>query len=272
MQSTPKTRFRLWLPLIFLVLSIGMEVLAMAEMSWIEQSSSASTRRPYRGEGHDDFIVRVRFVDRALNAPAFAAARKMPYVLRVEGWLSGEDSLRFEDDLGYLLFVTFMWFLIGYRLDRWREEKRTGEPGSTFLRRRVVRLLWVVYGVFVCWNVVNYNTYAVSFETWFAASAFGWGVGLIFAGLCPFSPSWRWVWRSFYGILGLLVGGISCWHGVFLFRGERLINLNHSAGISVLVWGTFLIAAGLHLLLGPILHSEIETTSLRATQGIRHQT
>lgn len=257
LQSASKTRFHLWLPLIFLGLSIGMEVLGRAEMKWIEEANSASTRR-HGGPIINDFMIRVRFVDRALNAPAFVASRNMPYVLRVEGWESGNDALRFEADLWYLLFVPLMWFLIGYRLERWRDEERKGGSGLPLWRNRVVRLLWFVYGVFVCWDAAQYNGYQPGFERWFQVAVFGWGIGLISAGLCPFSPSWRWVWRAFYGVLGLLGGTVVCWYGIYLLGVESRIKLNHSGGISVSALGVFLSLAGIYLLLGPIVHRGVK--------------
>jgi hypothetical protein len=265
MKSTSNTRFRLLLPPIFLGLSITLMALGQAQIKWVVDAVSSRSAR-HLSFGNIDILARASFVDSALNAPAWAAAQNMPYVLRVEGWLSGDSSLRFQADLWYLLFVVLMWFLIGYRLDRWREEELTGQT-SSFGHLRV-RVFLVICGAFVCWSAVKYNSAGWDYEKWFLAAVLAWGVGLIFAGLCPFSPTWRWVWRVFYGALGLLVGAGSFWFGILLFQAESLTEVDHSAGVAVLAWGTLLILAALYLLLGPFLHRGIKVTNVQSTQDI----
>jgi hypothetical protein len=240
MRAGLRIRFCISLPVVFLILSVVLAMIGEAQRSRIAEGAGS---RPAHAVA--DYFATARFIDYAINAPAWAAASNMPHIFHVED--SGWGLLLHKADGWYFFFVVVMWFFIGYRLDAWYDANRIGQSLPPASQKLPLRTLCTVYGIFICYSALRW--YAPwSVNTPFGVEASAWGAGLIFAGLYPFSPARSRTWGVFFGILGALVGGLDSWFGVEILLMEHRLARVSSAGVMELVWGGTLVAASLYLL------------------------
>jgi hypothetical protein len=272
MEATNRIRFRVLLPVLFTGLSIALRVFGQLQLSKsqetlermsYEETLQLSRELPRRralahlksfrrsvGAPVRELFATAWSVDNAINAPAWAAAMNMPYFPRAEGtyWGGVAGSVR---RCSYWLFVASMWFLFGYWVDRWRDGSRIGNSYLGTWRRRIVRALGVLCGLFLCYWAWEYRS-GWDFDPWFLDSVFGWSAGLIFAGLYPYSRSRSRIWGLFFGTMGALVGARTCWYGLLYYSGFLAMStpqpLPLVIPLPVFVWGAVLISGGVHLL------------------------
>jgi len=266
-------RFRVLLPVLFTGLSITLRVFGQLQLSksqeTLERMSYEETLRLSRelprrralerlksfrrtvGAPVRELFATAWSVDDAINAPAWAAAINMPFFPRAEGtyWGGVAQSVR---RYSYWLFVASMWFLFGYWVDRWRDGSRIGNSYVGTWRRSIVRALGVLCGLFLCYCAWEYWFDRWGTGAWLLDSVFGWGAGLIFAGLYPYSRSRSRIWGLFFGTMGVLVGARTCWYGLLYYSGFLAMStpqpLPLVIPLPVFVWGVVLISGGVHLL------------------------
>ncbi len=240
MEATNRIRFRVLLPVFFTGLSIALRVFGQLQLSkfqeTLERTSYEETLRLSRELPHRRALAHLKSyrrsvgapvrelfatawsVDNAINAPAWAAAINMPFFPRAEGtyWGGVAQSVR---RYSYWLFVASMWFLFGYWVDRWRDGSRIGNSYVGTWRRRLVRALGVLCGLFLCYWAWEYWFDRWELGPWLPDSLFGWSAGLIFAGLYPYSRSRSRIWSLFFGTMGVLVGARTSWYGLLYYSG-----------------------------------------------------
>ena len=163
---------RFWLPVLNVLIAV-----ALFHVSY-EQ-----TRRPLM-EGPTPRIERARYVEYALNIPAWAAQSITPWVLHINEGVTYWEAMETERDWWYMLYVILMWYYIGRRLD----ERRLGDVVSehkkstrwAFLRR----VLLLSYGLFICFRAFSAFSFSWYYlEHWFIAAAVAWGIALIIGSL-----------------------------------------------------------------------------------------
>src|SRR5271156_180788 len=131
-------RFRVVLPLSNVVLAI---VLLHFGDNQAEKILDIR-RHDLEHEPVPDTYARARYLDYALNAPAWATLGEGRNML----W---EPSLHRGRDLRYLLAVILMWYLLGFQLDKRTGAKRTDGGQQRKWRKRVLGLACVLYGLFL---------------------------------------------------------------------------------------------------------------------------
>jgi hypothetical protein len=146
-----------------------------------------------RAEGITDVAAEARYVHYALNAPAWALLGDT----REKLW--SPSTYWYGRDLGYLLAVAILWFLIGSALDK---RIRNDQTKHVLLRPSWAKFLgffFIIYGMFVCYSTFPSKPDFVPLKDhifdligaiwrrgygwWFYVIAFGWAVGLMSAGL-----------------------------------------------------------------------------------------
>ncbi len=196
-------------------------------------------------------------LDRAINAPAWIASMSVPV-----GFYGGGLALaRIAPSAHmwlYWAFIAGMWFFLGHCLHKWRDQTRalTGRP--RIWRRVLLNAILITYGILLCYRAQEYLSPSFELGILFPVSLFGWGIGLMFAGICPYSDSRLRLWRLFYGSLALLVGAAEWYCGYhFILRTllmpEAVSKIIRPAQVTMLilffVWGAVLILGGLYFLL-----------------------
>jgi hypothetical protein len=243
-------RFRVLLPVLFLALSVALGRLGDAERNRIVECVGKGAVH-----GIPDWTARARYLDYALNAPAWAAAWNMP-AIPLKQRTYWEDIAWIVERCSYPFFVVLMWLVIGFGVDRWRETRQMHEPERPAWRDNV-RIACAVCGGFILCSAIQaagFQDLFGGYEIWFLAGVFAWAIGLIFAAVHPYSPARSRIWRLFFGILGTLVGGLSCWFALILYSFWLPIPVLSSSPVAVsspvaiFVWGSLLISGGVHLL------------------------
>ncbi len=121
-------------------------------------------------------LERARYVDYALNIPAWAAQSVTPWMLHINERVTYWKAMETERDWWYMLYVILMWYYVGMRLDEHRPgDVVSGNKKSTrwaFLRR----VFLLLFGIFICFRAFMIPWYL---EHWFIAAAVAWGVALI---------------------------------------------------------------------------------------------
>jgi hypothetical protein len=128
-----KLKLRWFLPVVFL----GFSAIVLAWSQPIDK-----LLQPAR-----QFIGSVADLWHALNAPAlFLVAIAIHYApLRVSG---GFDNVPVEALL-FLISGLIVWFLIGARLDAWKEPTRSPSPSKTL---GLLQVLVIGWGIYLCWQ------------------------------------------------------------------------------------------------------------------------
>lgn len=125
-------------------------------------------------------IERARYVEYALNIPAWAAQSVTPWVLHLNEGVTHWEAMETERDWWYMLYVMLMWYYIGRRLDERRRGHVVSEPKRstswTFLRR----VFLLLYGLYICFRASSVSWYL---ERWFIAAAVAWGVALMIVNI-----------------------------------------------------------------------------------------
>lgn len=132
-----------------------------------------------------------RYVDYALNAPAWALAEDP----KIKLW--SPSTYWTGHDLHYFLAVGAIWYLIGYKLDKRLIAKDTKRVYEVRWWNKALAWVCLVYGLFTCYSVFPQKPYPeplmhfflVVFDTmlhgkygWWLQLGLAWGVGLIFIG------------------------------------------------------------------------------------------
>ncbi len=195
-------------------------------------------------------------LDRAINGSAFIASLSIPF--SQIGDLPAALGIPNMDFWCYWALIAGIWFFFGYELDKRQDQKRNANGRPRIWNRRLLSAILITYGLFLCYRAQEYLSPSYVFGILFPVSLLGWGVGLMFAGVCPYSHSRRRLWRLFYGSLALLVGTAEWYCGYhFILRSlsssDVAFEFVRSARITMLilffVWGAFLILGGLYLFL-----------------------
>lgn len=247
MKLPRRMRFRILLPIVALVLSIAMGKLGEAQLNG-ELLNMRGGLEPFPS----DFAV-ATFVDYSDNAPAWVAALNLALSPPPAGtpWSTSRLFPVEKSDWWYRFFLVVMWFLIGYQLDRRPKANPATPLAAIRWRKRLFAVLAVLYGAFLCFMAVFG---LARLETWFQVPVLAWGIGLIFAGVCPVSAARGRVWRVFFGTLFALVGVFECWAGVYiriftLPTTREMIRAWASSEITIIIWGAALATLGFYLLL-----------------------
>ena len=125
-------------------------------------------------------LERARYVDYALNIPAWAAQSVTPWMLHINKGVTYWKAMETERDWWYLLYVILMWYYIGLRLDRHKTGNVVSEHKKRNLWTVLGRVFLVLYGIFICFRAFTIPWYL---EPWFIVAAIGWGVALIIGNL-----------------------------------------------------------------------------------------
>jgi hypothetical protein len=139
--------------------------------------------------GHHEEMVphtyaRARYLDYAINAPVWAIVEGQ----RDQLWPYSSPKNR---DLGYILGVIVMWYLLGFQLDKKFvvTEARGRQPKR--LWQRILGLACVCYGLFLYdlmtpefVSLRGYGNWLPlrHYELWFIAAVLAWGVGMVLVG------------------------------------------------------------------------------------------
>jgi len=162
-------RFRVILPAAFLVLSIVLATVG----DWQRQRVIDSVGRG-AVHGVPQRVAVARFMDYAINAPAWIATWQIPnFINHFPSW----GIMSTEFDWRYLLLVCITWYLIGAMIDR----KRSSPPRVIPVAwKRVLGVLATGYGIFMCRDVAPLEWW---FDPWFIDCVFLWGFFLTVAAL-----------------------------------------------------------------------------------------
>lgn len=129
-------------------------------------------------------IERARYVDYALNIPAWAAQSVTPSMFHINKGVTYWKAMETERDWWYMLYVILMWYYIGMRLDGRQPGGAVGENKKITRWGVFRRILLLFYGIFICFRAFTIPWYL---EPWFIAAALGWGVALIIGNLYLFA-------------------------------------------------------------------------------------
>ncbi len=121
----PKLRVRLRL-----LLPILNAVIALALFRFGYQEAQRAHQEPLPA------LERARYVNYALNVPAWAAQSVTPWILHINEGVMYWKAMETEPDWWYLLYVILMWYYIGLRLDKYRTGDVTGEHKKQHLAGR----------------------------------------------------------------------------------------------------------------------------------------
>lgn len=165
----PKLRVRLGL-----LLPILNVVIALALFRLGYQEAQRAHQEPLPA------LERARYVNYALNVPAWAAQSVTPWMLHINEGVTYWKAMETERDWWYLLYVILMWYYIGLRLDKYRTGDVTSEHKNSISRAVLRRVFLLLYGIFICFRAFTIPWYL---EPWFIVAAIGWGVALIIGNL-----------------------------------------------------------------------------------------
>src|SRR5512141_2800117 len=107
MKATAPIRFSILLPLLFLALSVLLAKVGETRRDNIIRSVVA--RHGFLFEPLPDNVALERFIDYAINAPAWAAAWNMPHIFPISESETHLGIMRYEAHWWYFLFVLMMW-------------------------------------------------------------------------------------------------------------------------------------------------------------------
>jgi hypothetical protein len=240
---------RIVLPVMFLALSLGLARLGELQHQGFVRAAGRG------GEGLQSDYAAAANIDHAINAPALTPAWIMfAFSADREGFL-----YRVFDKLGwwYRVFLLALWFVIGYRLDRWRSAEINTRPEPAAWGKSVTRFLVALYGAALCLytfkDMYNRHLYYATYEfylTYFTVPVYAWGAVLIFAGLFAFPPHRLRMWRFFLGALAASVGIFECVTGVVIY--SRVSQMSHvglyiSPIMTIVIFGVSLFVGGVYL-------------------------
>lgn len=167
-------RLRFILPPVFLALSVVLSIWGEAQMD----KANALAINPRSGNVHESLnpnLATARFVDYAINTPAWAASRDMPYILpfdwsgRKFGFLRGGV----QQDIWYLMFIPLWWFFAGWFFDqRWSRAHR-------LKGRRLACFGFISVGILIFAIVVEYSQWN---KAWFIIVNCCWAFSLLLLG------------------------------------------------------------------------------------------
>ena len=167
------------LPLIFLLLSIIMAKIGESYRTTIVQSVVA--KYGHLAEPIPDSVALARFIDYALNAPAWVAAWNMPHVLPIDESVTHWGIMRYEAHWWYFIFVALMWFLVGVWLDRYRSVRHPDQFHKPVYNISIEVFL-IAYGSFM-----SYSGFSISesfeYARWFEIVVCAWGAILVVVNL-----------------------------------------------------------------------------------------
>jgi hypothetical protein len=130
-------RLRIVLPIFNVILAIVLLRVGDSQASrfWNERIKFGPA------EPMPDSYARARYLDYAINAPAWAT-------LGEPRGLIWSDYKQMERDTRYLLAVIIMWYLVGLQFDRNSRVKRDGALKKRWIRR-ILGLACMLYGLFL---------------------------------------------------------------------------------------------------------------------------
>lgn len=125
-------------------------------------------------------LERARYVDYALNIPAWAAQSVTPWMFHINEGVTYWKAMQTERDWWYVLYVILMWYHIGLHFDHHRP--KCEDKGREKITRWVYfkRVFLLFFGIFICFRAFTIPWYL---EPWFIAAALGWGIPLIIGNL-----------------------------------------------------------------------------------------
>lgn len=174
-------RFRFLLPLMSVLL--GVVLFRLGDL----QVRKAVVEAGGAPEGMRMEVAQARYVDYALNAPAWVIVREE------HGMLWSPSTYFTGQDLRYFIAVIVMWYLIGLLLDKRVGRKKSVSEKPRPGLRRILALACSLYGLWICFSqvpdIIQLVRYIKSYGwpnlrwSWFMATVLAWGLGLILAGL-----------------------------------------------------------------------------------------
>ncbi len=185
-MSLSKVKFRILLPVIFLVGSIALT--RVGEQRRITVIDTVVSKWGSLHEPLPEAVATERFAAYAISGPAWAAAWEIPNLIRVNGRLPNSlQSIAFgkvmwhDGQWWFFVFLLFMWFLIGRVIDQPLNVGQSSVSRSPAKRRLVWWSSCTLYGLFVCRTALKYWEW--EYPRWFLYSVLAWGVALAVAGL-----------------------------------------------------------------------------------------
>jgi hypothetical protein len=176
-------RFRILLPLASVVLGA-----VLFRVGDLQVRKAIAVHGSY--EGVLDGAARARYLDYALNAPAWAALGDT----RDRRWSASTYWTGY--DLRYFLAVIVMWFLIGLVLDRRSREKRGLKNPKKTKGNGILAWACLLYGLFTCYSIFPGRPFSIplkSYFLWLGSALMGlwwwytlglaWGLALIAVAL-----------------------------------------------------------------------------------------
>jgi hypothetical protein len=136
-----------------------------------------------------DSYARARYVDYALNAPAWATLGAQA------GMLQSRSTYWTGRDLRYFLALIVMWYLIGSRVDENRANKERNMDKWMSLQNRASAAFCALYGLFLCYLMLpevfplrGYGQWLPNrkYELWFVGAVIVWGIGMTLFGSSSF--------------------------------------------------------------------------------------
>ena len=238
-------RFRILLPILFLVLSIALGKAGDWQMSRLVQLNI----NKYGFMEHSlpqDYAI-ARYIDYGLNSPAWLLSQKLPSILPQDASVACCWFIRGEADWEYFSLVVLTWFLIGLRMDKRRNNQETIKSAGIWLSWGL-RGLCGFYGLFLCYSAIElYLAPAWNYPRWVVVPVGLWGTALILGGVYPFSSARMNTWSRILGVLIAIAGLFYCEAAVQLFRFRSSFGV--STVVLLSVWGIAAITAGTYLLI-----------------------
>jgi len=179
---------RIILPTVQLILAIGLFALGDYQLNEHRKMvRDSATGRTVRDDPWPESLETGRFVDYAINAPAWVAKTNTPWVLtspldpsnRQAAFWRGIKSGR---DWWYLLYIALMWFWIGLLIDQRLASKKLDLSPAQRWRKSALGSACLAYGAFMLWTHPSFGM-TRHYEIWFIASVLLWGALLVVAGL-----------------------------------------------------------------------------------------
>jgi hypothetical protein len=172
---------RFWLPLSMVVVSLVLTRSGEHK----RQTSIEEVVRHYGGlfEPVSDTVATYRYLDFAINAPAWVAAVNTPPILRV----SPISNPALHDRIyGRIMRRPWHWYYYGYLLGMWYfvgamlENAGRRRQRVWRLRTVLIAMFFVFYGLLCCWTASKFGQY--EYLPWFEKAVYSWGIVLTSVG------------------------------------------------------------------------------------------
>lgn len=210
-------KLRILLPLAFLGLSLLLAQAGESYRTRVIQSAVSRQGRLY--EPLPANVAWPRFLDYALNAPAWVGANHMPDLFHGNASFPSDGVIvRDQSDMWYFVFVFVFWYIVVTVVIRWQQRRPSHIPFRFSWRTRAANALLGCYGAFVSYVAIEEKEPPHGYALWFIVVVFLWGAILTSASFYASSLDSVKKWSDTARLVGALYGVAICYGSIKFYQ------------------------------------------------------